>query len=146
MRASDKKQVARIERIMVPWLKRFDLFNTWVIDVQLAEEACCGECAGPSDALALIITGTPYKRAVITINRDKLAETSTKGVEEMVVHELTHILLQPLMSECATAVGPDKPPPPRLRDALEGVTDTLSHLLLWDAKGKRQHGTTSGRS
>lgn len=154
MKLSDKQQVARIERIMVPWLRRLDLFNTWDITVTLVDEACCGKCEDPDDTFAMITIGTPYKRACIEVNRSKLEAASLDGVELMLLHELVHILIQPLMSECATlhhqhdkkGAAIQAPPPPRLQQALETVTDTFTNLLLWDAKGKRQHGTTSSRS
>jgi hypothetical protein len=155
MSASDKKQIARIERIMVPWLKRFDLFNTWVTNVKLVKHACCGECrSDPSEPLACVTVGTPYKQILIEFNREKLARTPSNYVEHTLVHELVHVLLQPLMSECnlvahehdakgiPMAVGPS----PRLIHAHESVTDAVANLLLWDSKGQRLHGTTSGRS
>ncbi|KKN41469.1 hypothetical protein LCGC14_0722830 [marine sediment metagenome] len=134
-RLTNKQQAARIDRIMDRWLRRLDLYNTWDICVELV----CGSHfpSQPDDTtvLASIEFNEPYRRATISLNCGLAAIMSDADLEHNLLHELVHVLVRPVVAAAVDHIP--KVATEHFRQAHESVTDTITHLLLWDRKGER---------
>jgi hypothetical protein len=129
-RLTDKQQAKRIGRIMERWLRRLDLYNTWAVSVEVV---CPSDL--PKDALASVDLSLPYQRATIKVNRSYLAKAPDGDLEHNLLHELVHLVLQPLTIVAEKHIPKDTKA--QFQYAHESVTDAITHLLLWDSKGER---------
>lgn len=127
---TDKQQAARIAPIMNRWLRRLDLYNTWAVSVEIMCEKHL-----PKDALAAVDLNLPYQRATIKVSRSYLAATPDGDLEHSLLHELVHLVLQPLTVVAEKHIPKDTKA--HFEYAHESVTDAITHLLLWDSKGER---------
>lgn len=130
-RLTDKYHAMRIAPIMDRWLRRLDLYNTWAVSVEIV----CQSALPNKDALASVDLNLPYQRATIRVSRSYLAKASDGDLEHNLLHELVHLVLQPL-----TIVAEEHIPKgskQHFQHAHESVTDAITHLLLWDSKGER---------
>jgi hypothetical protein len=129
-RLTDKQQAKRIAPIMERWLRRLDLYNTWAVSVEIV---CPSDL--PKDALAAVDLNLPYQRATIRISRGYLARAPDGDLEHNLLHELVHLVLQPLTIVAEKHIP--KGAKVHFQYAHESVTDAITHLLLWDSKGER---------
>mgnify|MGYP001569951554 FL=1 len=99
-RFTDKQRRARIQPLFDYWTRRMGLEGSWLISWQLVTNLSDGR-----GVFARTHTESPYRKAFIRFDRQVLDSAPQAELEDAVVHELSHIILEEVYSSTSRWIG-----------------------------------------
>jgi Zn-dependent peptidase ImmA (M78 family) len=115
---------SKIERLAREWQERVGL-GWWIIEFQFNEET--------QDDYANTTALWQYSHALITWNLRNMSTLSDELLEDTIVHELAHCLLDPITADA----DPNTPQEKFAQKAMEYATERVARALIltWRAHG-----------
>lgn len=113
-----KRGIKRIRKIIDKWLKPLGLL-WWHIEINYCLDRRDFQKPNGYETAARATTRWSYMRAEIDLNLECLAEQTDKHLEETLVHEFMHILINEMRED-----------DPDLKHE-ERVCEQLAHAFLW---------------
>lgn len=131
---TDKQRLKRINPIANEWATFLGIAQQWTVTIMFVDNI--GNTSADLPAAAQIDTSSPYTQANITFRRSHVDHCDDIGLEQCIVHELIHILLEPANSKAKKMLGTDGTVYDELHDGFETLADTLTRIMtrLRDAK------------
>ena len=129
-KTTDKQRKARIQPLFDYWTRRMGLEGSWLISWQLADNLSDGR-----GVIARTHTESPYRKAFVRFDRAVLDNSVQNEVEDTIVHELGHILLEEMYSSANRYFG-DSFLYNEVVAPLETICDRLAAVLIGMRYGK----------
>lgn len=132
---TDKSRRKRIEALLYPWIERLGFGADWSIAYGLTSRR--GKAT--KGVFARININHPYRRAVIEYVRESLDAATDEELTDSTVHELAHLLLEPVTQLITEYLG-DAHVATELMQATETACDQVALRLLVAYWGKPRGG------
>lgn len=130
-RLTDADRQRIVQPLLTYWGRVLGIIGRWDMQVRFVDEGALGEAPGGSGVvgMALAFQG-PYLDVSLSINRASFDKSTPAGREAMVLHELGHLVCQPISTELWRLIGRGTELEKRLEWAEEEVVDNFAQALL----------------
>ena len=119
---TDDARRKRIEDVLYFWIERLGLETEWSISYSLTSRFPKVRTKG---VFARVTTNSPYRRAVIEYVRKSLDSSTDDELADSTVHELAHLLLDPVTQAIKVYIG-DSYVATEILQTLETVCDQVA--------------------
>lgn len=125
MEKPTEKQRAEVRQLIKKW-RPILFIDIWQIDLHFVEE-----CSSP-DAVCYVKMQHEYANVVIEINTDLFFNEDKQKREEIIVHELCHILIEPAMDLVVRASVGKQVTDDEFDRVKESVTQHITRSLFYN--------------